>query len=548
MSRSTFMSSSIRAILILMFSSAALAQSPQPPQGDGKVAVPWAVSVVHTIDVQKMVALMREQPSLRVGVAGSAPRYIYNVTTGLVVDDQGHVVTRLSNLDLADKDQKLSVSTNQGMTLEAKLIGIDLATGFAVLDVAYFKSTMPRLVTVSGLLNGAPVKILSTDVIPTSTSERVYLSPAITVSEGHVAADSMYSKARGALTLLSESLLARCDSSVVVTPENQVVGMAQYAGFGRAYLYPIDFIRDTIAKRVIEKNDNVPAGWLGVTGDSLTQLSDSDFAPLGLQRRAGVIVRQVTSQSAAAQAGIVPNDVIIGLDDFDIAGAADLKATLSTLPAGRSIKLRAIRNHQPVEIKAVLGPRPNSEPVYLLTPFDQPWEAASAQRDQLDKRLEELTARFRAYHNSPPSRETNEAIRELEIEIRHIYDSLRALGPETGAATPKPVQQASRQTYPDAQFTGEQDVSFRAGFTARALNPQLAATLQARGGVLISSVAKNSQAERAGLKAGDVIIGSQERVLMSAAQLQALLSSQRSPISLKVVRNKEAIVVSLNLE
>jgi S1-C subfamily serine protease len=545
------MNRSITAILILMFSSAAFAQTPQPVQpasGDAKVNVPWAVSVVHTIDVQKMVALMREQQSLRVGVAGSAPRFMYNVTTGLVVDNQGHVVTRLSNLDLADRDQKLTVTTNQGITLEAKLIGVDLATGFAVLDVPYFKSTMPKVVTVSGLFNGAAVRILSTDVVPTATSERVYISPSITVSEGRVAADSIYSRARGALTLLSDSLLARCDSSVVVTAENQVVGMAQYAGFGRAYLFPVDFIRDTIAKRVIEKNDNVPAGWLGMTGDSLTQLSDSDFAMLGVQRKAGVIVRQVTSEGAAAQAGIIANDVIIGLDDFDIAGAADLKATLSTLPAGRAIKLHAIRNHQPLELKVVLGPRPNTEPVYLLTPFDQPWEAASAQRDQLEKRLEELKSRFLAYHKSPQSRETNEAIRELEIEIRHIYDSLRALGPENSGGRPKSVQDASLQTYPGAELTGDKDVSFQAGFTARDLNSQLAATLEARGGVLISSVAKNSPAERSGLKAGDVIVGTQERVLLRASQLQALLSSQQSPIALKIVRNKEAIVVSLNLE
>jgi S1-C subfamily serine protease len=542
------MNRSITTILMLMVSSVAFAQAPQPPQSDSKVTVPWAVSVVHTIDVQKMVALMRKQQSLRVGVAGSAPRYMYNVTTGLVVDDQGHVVTRLSNLDLADKDQKLTVTTNQGMTLEARLIGVDLATGFAVLDVAYFRSTMPKLVTASGLLNGAAVKILSTDVVPTATPERVYISPSITVSEGRVAADSMYSRARGALTLLSDSLLARCDSSVVVTPENQVVGMAQYAGFGRAYLFPVDFIRDTIAKRVIEKNGNVAAGWLGVTGDGVAQLSDSDFGLLGLQRRAGVIVRQVTSESAAGQAGLMPNDVIVGLDEFDITGAADLKATLATLPSGRAIKLRAIRNRQPLELKAVLGARPNTDPVYLLTPFDQPWEAASAQRDQLEKRLSELSVRFRAYHKSPPSRETSEAIRELEIEMRHIYDSLRALGPENSAAPPKSAQDATRQAYPGAEFTGERDVTFRAGFTARDLNSQLAATLQARGGVLISSVATNSPAERAGLKAGDVIVGAQQRVLLSAAQLQALLSSPPPQITLKVVRNKEAIVVSLNLE
>ena len=52
---------------------------------------------------------------------------------------------------------------------------------------------------------------------------------------------SLYSRARGAFTLRSDSLLARSDGSVVVTPENLVVGIAQYAGFGRAYLYPIEF-------------------------------------------------------------------------------------------------------------------------------------------------------------------------------------------------------------------------------------------------------------------------------------------------------------------
>ena len=540
------MNRNITAIFILIFSSAALAQTPQPHQGDSKINVPWAVSVVHTIDVQKMVAQMRDQQSLRVGVAGSAPRYIYNVTTGLVVDNQGHVVTRLSNIDLADKDQKLTVSTSQGMMVEAKLIGVDMATGFAVLDVAYFKATMPKVVSVNGVASGAAVKILSTDVVPTATAERVFISPAIEVYDGKVAAENTYSKARGTMTLLSEAMLARCDSSVVVTTQNQIVGMAQYAGFGRAFLYPFDFIRDTIAKRVIEKNDNVPAGWLGMTGDSLTQLSDADFTSLGLQRKAGVIVREVAPESAAAQAGVMPNDIIVGLDDFDINGASDLKAALSTLPGGRAIKLRALRNRQPLEIRAVLGARSNTESVFFLTLFDQPSETISAQRDELENRRQELGARLRAYHKSPLTRETNEAIRELEIEMRYLFDRLRALGSDNGAT--KSGQEASSQTYPDANFSGEHDVTFRAGFTARDLNTQLAAILKASGGVLISSVATNSPAERSGLKAGDVVVGTQDRALSSASQLQALISSERSPIALKVVRDKQSIVVSLKLE
>ncbi|MEK6407011.1 MAG: PDZ domain-containing protein [Acidobacteriota bacterium] len=544
------MSRSAAAIVVLILASAARAQSPQPPQtAANESRVQWAVSVVHTIDLQKMVDLMREQQKLRVGVAGTAPRYIYNITTGIVVDDQGHVVTRLSNLDPQEKEHKLAVTTSDGATLAAKLIGVDFATGFAVLEVALLKTALPNVAGPASLLNGATVKILSSDVVPKSVTDKVYLAPSITVSQGQVRVDSLYSKARGALTLLSGNLLARSDSSVVVTPENQLIGIAQYAGYGRAYLYPIQFIRDTVAKRVLEKKDNVPAGWLGIMGDSVAQLSDADFGALGLQRKAGVIVRQITPESAAAQAGLMLSDIITRVDDSEIAGTADLKASLSSLPAGQAVKLQAIRDHQPLELKAVLGPRPYNEPGYLAALFDQTFEPALSVRAQLEKRLKELADIFRAYKKSPPTRETNEAVRELALEIRQIQDNLRAL--DNTDPHPRPVQPSSRPDYGDVNLTGERltaDFDFPAGFTARDVTSQLAAILQARGGVLVSSVAKGSPAERAGLKAGDVIVGTQERVLLGTAQLQVLLSSQHGTITLRVVRNKEPIIVSLNLQ
>jgi S1-C subfamily serine protease len=537
-------------IFIMIFAPAALAQTPQPiPAAANQASVPWAVSVVHTIDLQKMVELMREQQKLRVGVAGTAPPYVYNITTGIIVDDQGHVVTRLTNLDPQDKEHKLTVTTSDGTTLTAKLIGVDFATGFAVLDVAFLKGTTPKMAAPGSLSNGAAVKILSSDVVAKPVVGKVYLAPSITVSQGHVVVGSQYSKARGALTLRSDNLLARSDGSVVVTPDNLVVGIAQYAGFGRAYLYPIDFIRDTVAKRVIEKKENVPAGWLGVKGESVAQLSDADILVLGLQRRAGVIVREVTPESAAAQAGIILGDIITRVEDIDIAGAADLRALLSSLPAGQSIKLRAIRDHQPVELSAVLGPWPYTEPRYLMAPFAPSLQSELSERDQLEKRLEELKVSFRSYQKSPPSRETSEAIRELEIEIRRMYDDLRALGPENTG--PPARERASQPEYPSGNLTGEapiREISFKAGFTARELTPQLAAILHARAGVLVSKVAKDSPAERAGLKAGDVIIGTQERALLNVSQLQAFLAAQHGTVALKVVRTREPIVVSLNIQ
>jgi S1-C subfamily serine protease len=536
----------IGLIFVLILASAALAQTPNSPRADAdQASVPWAVSVVHTIDLQKMVERMRER-ELRVGVAGTAPPYIYNITTGIIIDDQGHVVTRLTNLDPQNKEHKLTVTTADGKTLAAKLIGVDFATGFSVLDVALLKSTAPNIAVQTSVLNGAAVKILSSDVVQKSVSDRVYLSPSITVTQGRVLVDSLYSRARGALTLRSENLLARSDGSVVVTPDNQVVGVAQYAGFGRAYLYPIEFIRDTIVKRVIEKKDNVPAGWLGFRGESVAELSDADILNLGLQRKAGVIVRLVPPESAAAQAGLLPGDVITAVDDFDIAGTADLRAFLSPLPAGQQIRLHAIRDHKPVEINAMLGPRPYGDSTNLGTLFDQNLHFELSQRDQLETRLDELRARFQQYQKGPASREAQEAVRELEIEIRQIYDSLRAMGPENTG--PPPRSRTSGPDYQGPAFTSGSDVRFQAGFTARELTPQLAASFQARGGVLISNVEKDSPAERAGLKAGDVIIGTKERVLLRVAQLQAFLSAQHGDVALKVVRTKEPVVVMLNIQ
>jgi serine protease DegS len=547
----SFMSKCAAAIAILVVASAALAQSPQPPPaGANQSSVPWAVSVVHAIDLQKMVDVMREQEKLRVGVAGTAPPYIYNITTGIIVDDLGHVVSRLTNLDPQDKEHKLTVTTGDGTTLTARLIGVDFATGFAVLEVALLKSTAPKIAAPSSLLSGATVKILSSDVVPKSVLDKVYLAPAITVSQGQVLAGNLYSKARGILTLRSNSLLARSDGSIVVTPDNLVVGIAQYTGFGRASLYPIEFIRDTVAKRVIEKNGNVRAGWLGVTGQSVAQLSDSDISVLGLQRRAGVIVREVTPESAAAQAGVSLSDVITRVDEFDIGGAADLGAVLSLLPEGQTIQLRVLRDHEPVELKAVLGPKPMVESRYLWAPFPSGPQPGLSERDQLEKRLAELQTIYRTYQTIPQSRQTREAKQELEIEMRRIFDDLRALGPETTGPPTQPGQPDPRAEYPSGNLTSEaltQDVSFQSGFTVRALTRQLADQLQARGGVLVSNVIKNSLADRAGLKAGDVIIGAHERMVLSVAQLQAFLSAQRGTVVLKVVRTREPIVVSLNI-
>lgn len=546
------MSRVVSASLIVLLTGFA-AHGQQPERG---VVVqgssPWVVSVVHTVDLQKVLARMREQKNLRVGVAPSAPAYIYNVATGLIVDNAGHIVTRLANLDLQDKDQKISVTTSTGARMPARLIGVDCATGFAVLEVASLSGVWQSVATPVLVSDGMAVNIVSSDVVQRTASSQggnsIFLSPALKLAQGSVLTKSPYANARGALTLLSNSLMARNDSSVVQTLDNLVIGIAQWAGFGRAYVFPIEIVRDTIARRVIERKDNVPAGWLGATGVSLAQLPEGELDGLGLRRKTGVIVREVLPDGPAAASGIMPNDVIVGLDDWDVTGAPDLKAMLSWSPAGRKITLRAIRNRQPLNLTVVLGARPDSTLTMSSWVVDEAADPLLSQREEVEKRLAGLQSQYKIHLKNEHSRERDEALRELEFEMRQLMDIERGL--LAAGAELENARRTQSADYTRGNVTSDEpgaDVSFKVGFTGRELTPQLAAArFQTRGGILVSGVVKESAADRAGIRVGDVIVSSHDRMIMSVAQLQALLSTKPAEISLKIMRDGQPTVVTLN--
>jgi S1-C subfamily serine protease len=65
------------------------------------------------------------------------------------------------------------------------------------------------------------------------------------------------------------------------------------------------------------------------------------------------------------------------------------------------------------------------------------------------------------------------------------------------------------------------------------------------GGVLVSSVAEDSTAARAGIQTGDVIIGTDKLESMTATLLLTTLSKQQEDLSLKIMRNGQTILVTL---
>src|SRR5215470_13429285 len=123
------MSMRISSVIISILAAGPTCFGQQPPQpAKPAIKTPWAVTVIHKVNLAKLIDRIQTQQRVRVGQIGSTMQDPLNITTGLVVDGDGHVLTRLVNLDPEDKNPDISVVTGDGTRLPATVVGGDCAT------------------------------------------------------------------------------------------------------------------------------------------------------------------------------------------------------------------------------------------------------------------------------------------------------------------------------------------------------------------------------------------------------------------------------------
>ncbi len=85
------------------------------------------------------------------------------------------------------------------------------------------------------------------------------------------------------------------------------------------------------------------------------------------------------------------------------------------------------------------------------------------------------------------------------------------------------------------------------GIETEALNTQLAEYFGVKGGILVRMVNRQSPAEKAGLKAGDVIVKADGKPVASTRDVTGLLPNRKS-ITLGIVRNHKDVTLEVNLD
>ncbi|GAA4723814.1 hypothetical protein GCM10023350_02610 [Nocardioides endophyticus] len=253
--------------------------------------------------------------------------------SGLVLDSSGLVLTNYHVVE-GSTSVKVTIATS-GDTYDAEVVGHDQAADVALLQLGGASG----LATVDLDDDGDPA--VSDDVtavgnaqgqgfLSASTGTVVDLDQSIdTQSEGTVEGEHLTG-----LIETNANVVGGYSGGALLDDEGEVVGITTAASSGgqtQSYAVPIEDALD-IAQQIEDgrSGDGVQVGPSAYLGIASTQ---SDSA-------SGVVVGQVQSGGAAAQAGIEAGATITGIDGTTITSYDVLRSALASYAPGDSVTLR----------------------------------------------------------------------------------------------------------------------------------------------------------------------------------------------------------------
>lgn len=284
--------------------------------------------------------------------------------SGFIVSADGYILTNTHVVANADE---VTVRLTDRREFQAKVIGADERT-----DVAVIKISANNLPTVK---LGDPAKIKPGQWVVAIGSPFGFENSA---TAGIISAT--------ARSLPSDNYVPFIQTDVAVNPGNsggplfnmfgEVIGInsqifSRTGGYmGVSFAIPIDVARNVEEQLV--KSGRVVRGRIGVTiQDVNAQLAES----FGLDRPRGALVSSVEKDGPAATAGLLPGDVILGVNGRPIERYGELSGTIAAMKPGADATLQVWRSGKqqllPVKVtelkeqqtqEAKTGGRPGGRP------------------------------------------------------------------------------------------------------------------------------------------------------------------------------------------
>jgi len=275
---------------------------------------------------------------------GTVPLFACRVGTAIPLAEKGYLITTHC---VVRKAEEVTVVTRQGDELPAVVVGTDKVgrIDIAVLKIAeHLEPPFPSMTAWENIYAG-------NEVIMLGKFPNDELNVKIGTVNNVIDSD---------VTLLV-SLVGRPGTSgtPVFSTDESIMGFIAYhmrdregeeqqkTSIQNYYVVPLEFA-SIIARSIINREES-GSGWLGVT------IPMKDTRQPGQQ---GVPIEKIIPESPAAGTGLKPKDCIIEFNGARVSTLKDMIEATTLTRAGDSIRIKVIRDNNPLSFDVTLSPHP----------------------------------------------------------------------------------------------------------------------------------------------------------------------------------------------
>jgi serine protease Do len=270
--------------------------------------------------------------------------------SGFFISADGYVVT---NNHVVDHAKTVQVMTDDGRTLDAKVVGADPKTDIALLKVkegsnfphVSLAKVAPRVgdwvvaignpFGLGGTVTAGIVSARGRDIGASAYDDFLQIDAPINKGNSGGPTFNLQGEVVGVNT-------------AIFSPSGGSVGLA--------FAIPSETVQSVVNQ--LETEGQVTRGYLGVQIQPLSKdLADS----LGLSSQAGALVASAQDGTPAAKVGLKAGDVITAVNGEPVANARELSRKIAGLKPGTRIELGYVRDGKPQTASVELGVLPNDK-------------------------------------------------------------------------------------------------------------------------------------------------------------------------------------------
>jgi serine protease Do len=285
-------------------------------------------------------------------------RVVTGQGSGFFISGDGYAVT---NNHVVDKAESVEVTTDDGKTHTAKVIGTDPRTDLALIKVEGGKNDFPHVKLADSeprigdwvLAVGNPFGLGGTVTagIVSARGRDIGAGPY----DDFIQIDAPVNKGN------SGGPTFDVDGNVIGV--NTAIFSPSGGSVGIAFAIPAKTVQSVVTQ--LKDHGNVSRGWIGVQIQPVTaEIAES----LGLKTPEGALVADPQANGPAAKAGIEAGDVITAVNGTRVKDAKDLARQIGSMAPGSTAKINVWRKGEEKTFSLSLGELPKDRQARAETP------------------------------------------------------------------------------------------------------------------------------------------------------------------------------------